>query len=61
MVRDELIRISRIIIDTGVPPDIGVRLTDLNKFFPNQMELAKQEPFPLRALARLKQNSEKSP
>jgi len=60
MVRDELIRISRIIIDTGMPPDISVRVTDLNKFFPYHEGFAKQEPFPLETLARLNQNSEKS-
>jgi hypothetical protein len=61
MVRDELIRISRKIIDTGMPADIGVRVTDLKKFFPNHEELAEQEPFPLETLARLTQHSERSP
>jgi len=61
MVHDELIRISRTIIDTGMPADIGVRVTDLKKFFPYNQELAEQELFPLEILARLNQNSEKSP
>ena len=61
MVHDELIRISRTIIDTGMPADIGVRVTDLMKFFPNHQELAEKEPFPLETLARLNQHSEKSP
>ena len=60
MVHDELIRISRTIIDTGMPEDIGVRVTDLMKFFPNHQELAEKEPFPLETLARLNQYSEKS-
>ena len=60
MVSDELIRISRKIIDTGIPADIGVRVTDLMKFFPNHQELAEQEPFPLETLARLSQHSERS-
>ena len=61
MVRDELIRISRVIIETGMPADIGVRVTDLMKFFPNQKALAEQEPFPLEIMARLNQRSERSP
>jgi len=60
MVHDELIRISRTIIDTGMPADIGVRVTDLKKFFPYQKELAKQELFPVETLARLNQHSEMS-
>ena len=59
MVHDELIRISRTIIDTGMPTDIDVLVTDLNKFFPYQKELAKQKPFPLATLARLNQHSER--
>ena len=61
MVGDELIRISRIIIDTGMPANIGVRVTDLNKFFSYHEELAKQELFPLETLAKLNQSSEKEP
>ena len=59
--RQDLIRISRIIIDTGLPADIGVRVTDLKKFFPYNQELAEQELFPLEALARLNQYSEEDP
>jgi hypothetical protein len=61
MVHDEIIRISRIIIETGMPADVGVRVTDLKKFFPYNEELANQEPFPLEVLARLNQHSEDSP
>ena len=58
MVHDELIRISRTIIDTGMPADINVRVTDLKKFFPYNPELTKHELFPLKTLARLSQHSE---
>ena len=61
MVHDELIRISRTIIDTGMPADIGVRVTDLKQFFPYTQELAEQELFPLETLARLNQHSEENP
>jgi len=61
MVHDELIRISRVIIDTGMPEDISVRVTDLNKFFAYYQELSELESFPLKILARLKQHSEKGP
>jgi hypothetical protein len=61
MVHDELIRISRIIIETGIPEDISVRVTDLNKFFAYYQELSELESFPLKILARLEQYSEKSP
>jgi hypothetical protein len=61
MIHDELIRISRTIIDTGMPADIGVRVTDLKQFFPYNQELAEQELFPLETLARLNQHSEEDP
>ena len=61
MVHDELIRISRTIINTGMAADIGVRVTDLKQFFPYNQELAEQELFPLETLARLNQHSEESP
>ena len=61
MVHDELIRISRTIINTGMPSSIGVRVTDLIKFFPYHADLAEHEPFPLETLARLNQHSEENP
>ncbi len=61
MVHDELIRISRVIIETGMPEEISVRVTDLNKFFAYYQELSELESFPLNILARLKQHSEKDP
>ena len=60
MVHDELIRISRTLINTGIPADIGVRVTDLKKFFPYNEELAEQKLFPLETLAKLNQHSENS-
>mgnify|MGYP001818938376 CR=1 FL=1 len=60
MVHDELIRVSRTIINTGMPADIGVRVTDLKKFFPYNQELAEQELFPLKTLAKLSQHTEES-
>ena len=60
MVHDELIRVSRTIINTGMPADIGVRVTDLKKFFPYNQELADQELFPLKTLAKLSQQTVES-
>jgi len=51
MVHDEYIRIARKLIGTGFPPETGVELTGLPKFFPGQEELSDNEPFPLRRLA----------
>jgi hypothetical protein len=61
LVHDEIIRIARALMDTGMQADVSVRLTDLNKFFPDDEELARLEPFPLERLAKLNQNSEKTP
>ncbi len=60
MVHDEFIRVARTLIDTGIPADIGVHVTDLKKFFTDHEELATQEPFPLETLARLRQHSNKN-
>jgi len=51
MVHDEYIRIARKLIATGFPPQTGVQLTGLPKFFPSQEELTDDEPFPLSLLA----------
>jgi len=51
MVHDEYIRIARKLIDTGFPPQTGVELTGLPKFFPGQEVLSDSEPFPLAVLA----------
>jgi hypothetical protein len=59
MVRDEYIRIARKLIDTGFPPETGVELTGLPKFFPDQEELSDSEPFPLRLLAAQPLESER--
>jgi signal transduction histidine kinase len=53
MVHDEYIRIARKLIDTGFPPQTGVELTGLPKFFAGRGELSDSEPFPLRLLADL--------
>jgi hypothetical protein len=58
MVRDEYIRVARKLIETGLSPQIGVRLTEMEKFFPQQRELAEREPFPLEMLAKQKLTSE---
>jgi hypothetical protein len=52
MVHDEYIRVARKLIKTGLPPDLGVQLTDLAKFFPGADELDDDHPFPLEVLAR---------
>ena len=51
MVHDEYIRIARKLIATGFPPQTGVQLTGLPKFFPGQEDLTDDEPFPLSLLA----------
>jgi hypothetical protein len=51
MIHDEYIRIARKFIETGLPPNIGVYLSDLRKFFPGQDELWEQEPLALQLLA----------
>jgi len=59
MVHDEYIRIARKLIDTGMSPQIGVRLTDVKKFFAQEEELWESETFPLEMLARQSLLSEK--
>lgn len=51
MVHDEYILAARKLIETGLPPDITVEVTGLQKFFPGRDDLASAEPFPLRVLA----------
>jgi hypothetical protein len=58
LVHDEYIRIARKLIETGMSPEIGVRLTELEKFFPQQKHLEELEPFPLEMLAKQKLTSE---
>jgi hypothetical protein len=59
MVHDEYIRIARKLIATGMSPQIGVRLTDLQKFFAQQKALLEVEPFPLEMLAKQNLTTEK--
>jgi anti-sigma regulatory factor (Ser/Thr protein kinase) len=58
MVHDEYIRIARKLIDTGLPAEIGVHLTDVQKFFQESTELLETEPFPLGLLAKQRLTSE---
>ncbi|MEJ2721603.1 MAG: ATP-binding protein, partial [bacterium] len=58
MVHDEYIRIARKLIDTGMSPQIEVRVTDVGKLFPQNEELLRTEVFSLDTLARQTLNSE---
>jgi hypothetical protein len=58
MVHDEYVRIARTLIDTGLPADIAVHLTDVHKFFRESRELLETEPFPLDLLAKQRLTSE---
>jgi hypothetical protein len=60
MVHDEYIRIARKLVDTGLSPEIGVRLTEAGKFFPQQEKFMERELFPLELLAKQNLTSEKS-
>jgi hypothetical protein len=51
MVHDELIRIARKLIETGLDTRLGVLLTEAQKFFPGCQELIEVEPFELGVLA----------
>lgn len=58
MVHDEYIRVARKLLETGMPPDIGVLATDLKKLFPADSDLFVREPFALEVLARQKLTTE---
>ncbi|MCG6988468.1 MAG: ATP-binding protein [Gemmatimonadetes bacterium] len=58
MVHDEYVRIARKLIATGLPTEIGVHLTDVQKFFRESTELLETEPFPLDLLAKQRLTSE---
>jgi signal transduction histidine kinase len=58
MVHDEYIRIARKLIETGLPADIIVELSGLQKFFPGREDLEAAEPFPLRILAEQRLSTE---
>jgi hypothetical protein len=58
MVHDEYVRVARKLIDTGLPAEIGVHLTDVQKFFQESRELLETEPFPLELLAKQRLTSE---
>lgn len=55
MVHDELIRIARRLIETGLPGTITVQVANLSKFLP---EVTNPEPFPVSVVARQKLSSE---
>jgi hypothetical protein len=57
MVHDEYVRIARKLVETGMPPGIGVLVDSLQKFFPGQ-GLAEAEPLPLELLAKQPLTSE---
>ena len=52
MVHDEYIWIARKLAETGMPPDTGVYVADVQKFFAGHDDLLKEEPFALELLAQ---------
>ncbi len=58
MVREEYIRIARILASTGLPPETQVHLTDISRFLPELEAEFGSEPFPLRRLAGQKLSGE---
>ena len=54
-VRDELIRVARRLIGTGLPETVPVEVAAWSKFFPNTDE---PEPFPVATLAGMRLSSE---
>ncbi|MAE71325.1 MAG: hypothetical protein CME06_12770 [Gemmatimonadetes bacterium] len=53
MLREEFVKIARCLIDTGMPPETGVLMSDLRKLFDDRPELLDEEPFRLELLAGL--------
>ncbi len=51
MVHDEYIRVARKLVQTGLPGETCVQLTDLGKFFCGNQELIDAEPLSLEVLA----------
>jgi hypothetical protein len=60
MVHDEYIWIARKLVNTGMPPETGVYMADIQKFFAGHDDLLEQEPFPLELLAQQALTSEGS-
>lgn len=58
MVHDEYVRVARKLIETGLSAEIGVHLTDVQKFFAEQKELFETQPIPLDLLAKQRLTSE---
>ena len=51
MVRDEYVRIARLLIQTGLPAETTVLLSDLKRVFGETSSLVELEPFALDVLA----------
>jgi hypothetical protein len=51
MVHDEYIRVARKLVETGISPETGILVDRLQKFFPEDSDLVKTEPFSLGLLA----------
>jgi len=58
LVHDEYIRVARKLIATGMPSQISVRVTEMEKFLPGAKQLAELDRFPLELLAKQKLTSE---
>jgi hypothetical protein len=52
LVRDEYIRIARLLAKTGISPKMTVHATGLRRFFPDYDTCFGSEPFALEVLAR---------
>ena len=52
MLHDEYVRIARTLIETGMPSDTPVYMTDAARFFPDRPELYEKEPIALRLIAQ---------
>ncbi|MFH0944798.1 MAG: ATP-binding protein [Planctomycetota bacterium] len=57
-VHDEYIRVARKLIATGLNSSLGVHLSDVARFFPDNPEMHSTEPVGLESLARLPLSSE---
>ncbi len=52
MVHDEYVMVARKLLETGLAPDTGVRLTGADRFFASNPELFAVEPVPLERLSQ---------
>ena len=58
MVRDEYIAVCRVLVRTGLDPEMVLQATDLKQLFPDYDTCFGGEPFPLRVMAEQKLTSE---